>query len=261
METEAEKSTGQTHMPLQHRSLQESQRGIHTTNRLSGFLTQLLPTRPSLGNGNDLNNKNVETIPKASTLFYTPVYSIRRLLGNFLMPLSACFCLTSNCSEREQIGTLIPAANRRAISKHGVRLAPRSLPRRGSSCSAPSQWKTEIMSPATGKFVCTYRICRWSASVEDDSLRSGWLFLKEESANAQPARLMLHQFPFARPKFFLSSSFNQTNMEQWIRTWKVFIINRKKLSIPLSRSLEQEVVCPTSGPYPQTPHLHLYQME
>lgn len=22
-----------------------------------------------------------------------------------------------------------------------------------------------------------------------------------------------------------------------------------------------EVVCPTSGPYPQTPHLHLYQME
>lgn len=81
METEAEKRTRMTHMSLQHQSRQESQRGIHTTNMLQGFLTQLAPTRPSLGSGNDLNNKNVETIPKALMLLYTPSSTIS--LGTF----------------------------------------------------------------------------------------------------------------------------------------------------------------------------------
>lgn len=81
METGAVKWTEMTHMPLQRQSLQESQRGIHTTNKLQGFLTQLPPSLPSLSSGNDLNNKNVETIPKALMPLYTPSSTIS--LGTF----------------------------------------------------------------------------------------------------------------------------------------------------------------------------------
>lgn len=75
METEAEKRTRMTHKPLQHQRLQESQRGIHTTNMLRGFLTQLPHTKPSVDSGNDLNNKNgLEAVLYS---FHFPCFELR----------------------------------------------------------------------------------------------------------------------------------------------------------------------------------------